>query len=337
MFDHRLAALTEWVAQVLRGERCSLRPASADASFRRYFRVHRGDATTLIAMDAPPDKEDCGPYVRVARAFRALGLNVPDIVGQDLPRGFLLITDLGDRLYLDALDAGSAERLYRDAISALVRLQSAPAERIAWLPRYDAGLLHREMELFREWYLGRHLGLALNYSQQAALDAIFAQLGAAAVEQPHVAVHRDYHSRNLLVTETDNPGVLDFQDAVFGPVTYDLVSLLRDCYIAWPDEQVRAWVRGYRALAGGAGVPVGRDEAEFLRWFDLMGVQRHLKACGIFARLYHRDGKSNYLKDIPRTLGYVRAVAARYAELGRLEELLRDVSAAENRLAAKPA
>ncbi len=335
MSDHRLAALTEWVTRVLRDPRCTLRPASVDASFRRYFRVHRGDGTTLIAMDAPPDKEDCRPYIRIAQAFRTFGLNVPEIIAHDLERGFLLVTDLGDRLYLAALNAASVERLYQDAMQSLVRLQRVPPEAVAWLPPYDADLLHREMALFRDWYLVRHLGLTLTDGQHAVLDATFARLCDAALEQPRVAVHRDYHSRNLTVTAKNNPGILDFQDAVIGPVTYDLVSLLRDCYIAWPAEQVRAWALGYRAAAARAGVAVGHDEAVFLRWFDLMGVQRHLKAAGIFARLYHRDGKPSYLKDIPRTLDYVRAVAARYAELAGLAELVQAASAEDRR--AKPA
>lgn len=319
--DLRLAALSDWAARVLRDPLCTVHPASADASFRRYFRVRTTSDTSFIAMDAPPEKEDCRPYVRVARGFRALGLNVPEIIAEDLPRGFLLITDFGDRLYLSALDASTAERLYQDAMCALVRLQGAAPADVAWLPLYDAELLRREMELFREWYLRRHLGLSLGAREQSVLDATFDLLTDSALAQPRVAVHRDYHSRNLLVTDVDNPGILDFQDAVYGPVTYDLVSLLRDCYIAWPREQVEAWVGGHRARAAAAGIPVGPDDAVFLRWFDLMGVQRHLKATGIFARLNHRDGKPNYLQDIPRAMGYVTEVASRYPELAGLSAL----------------
>ncbi|HEX7043518.1 MAG TPA: phosphotransferase [Burkholderiales bacterium] len=335
--DSRLAALSEWVAATLGDSRCDIRPASADASFRRYFRVRDSRGRTLIAMDAPPEKEDCGPYVRIARALRALGLNVPEIHAQDLERGFLLISDLGDRLYLAALEPGSADALYGDALRALVRLQCARLADFAWLPPYDAPLLRREMELFREWYLGRHLGLALTPAQHAVLDAAFEALTANALAQPRVVVHRDYHSRNLLVTARDNPGILDFQDAVIGPATYDLVSLLRDCYVAWPRERVEAWVREYRALAAAAGIGVGGDAVEFQRWFDLMGVQRHLKAAGIFARLNHRDGKPGYLKDIPRTLGYVREVAAHHPELADLGALLADLPAVEARAAGNPA
>jgi aminoglycoside/choline kinase family phosphotransferase len=327
--DDRLDALSAWVARTLNDSRCTVQPASGDASFRRYFRVRTTTGESFIAMDAPPEKEDCRPYVRIARVFRGIGLNVPEILAQDLARGYLLVTDLGDRLYLDALSDDNVEALYRDAMRALLKLQCDASPDSAGLPLYDAELLHREMELFREWYLRRHLRLDLSPAQAAVLDEVFARLTACALEQPRVVVHRDYHSRNLLVTETNNPGILDFQDAVFGPVTYDLVSLLRDCYIAWPRERVEAWVRKYRDRAGRAGVSVGRDERCFLRWFDLMGVQRHLKASGIFARLHHRDGKPNYLKDIPRVLNYMHDVASRYPELDGLTALLRAIPAVD--------
>lgn len=327
--DDRLDALSVWVAQVLGDSRCTLQPASGDASFRRYFRVRTTNGASFIAMDAPPEKEDCRPYVRIARAFRAIGLNVPEILAQDLVRGYLLVTDLGDRLYLDAVSDDTVEALYQDAMRALLKLQRDASPDSAGLALYDAELLHREMELFREWYLCRHLRLDLSPAQAAVLDDVFARLTGCALEQPRVVVHRDYHSRNLLVTETNSPGILDFQDAVFGPVTYDLVSLLRDCYIAWPRERVEAWARKYRDHAHRAGVSVGRDERCFLRWFDLMGVQRHLKASGIFARLHHRDGKPNYLKDIPRVLNYMQDVASRYPELEGLTALLRAIPAVD--------
>lgn len=272
-------------------------------------------------MDAPPDKEDCGPFIRIAQALLGLGLNVPQIIAQDLKRGLLLLSDLGDRLYLSELSERSVEPLYGDAMEALLRLQRGSAS-LTWLPPYDAPLLRREMELFREWYVGRHLGLALSAKQNAALDTSFERLTTSALEQPRVAVHRDYHSRNLMMTATNNPGILDFQDAVYGPVTYDLVSLLRDCYIAWGRERVETWVVRYYRQARVAGIAVGADESQFLRWFDWMGVQRHLKATGIFARLNHRDGKPGYLKDIPRTLGYVVEVTSQYPELKELSEFL---------------
>jgi aminoglycoside/choline kinase family phosphotransferase len=335
MSDQRLAALSTWVRRILDDARCTLRPASEDASFRRYFRVQMANGKTFVAMDAPPDKEDCRPYVSIARAFRVLGLNVPDILAQDAERGFLLITDLGDRSYLDALGESTVERLYDDAMAALVRLQVGSGS-VTWLPPYDTALLQREMELFREWYLRRHLGLNLDDRQNAVLDATFQMLTEAALDQPRVAVHRDYHSRNLMVTPENNPGILDFQDAVYGPVTYDLVSLLRDCYVAWDRERVEAWVGGYHGRARRAGVAVGDDVKRFMRWFDWMGVQRHLKATGIFARLNHRDHKPGYLKDIPRTLRYVLDVAARYPEFDELSALLGKVGVTQGVARAMP-
>ena len=282
-------------------------------------------------MDAPPDKGDMHSYVAIARRFHALGLNVPEVLEENHDLGFFLITDLGDQLYLRHLSDRTVERLYGDAMGALVVLQAGSFTQAAgkFLPDYDETLLRREMEIFREWYLGRHLGLKLAAGQQAALDETFTLLARAALSQPRVWVHRDYHSRNLMVTGRNNPGILDFQDAVRGPVTYDLVSLLRDCYIAWPREQVEDWVKGYHDLALQSGIPAGEDDAQFLRWFDLMGVQRHLKAIGIFARLNHRDGKPGYLSDIPRTLGYVQEVSARYPELQPLNALLRELKLTE--------
>lgn len=324
--DPRLDALTRWVGDVLSDRSGELRPASVDASFRRYFRVHaRHD--TYIAMDAPPEREDAGRYVRIARAFRALGLNVPEILAEDFERGFLLVSDLGSLPYLEALNAGTVERLYGDALGALVVLQAGSHVEPGLLPAYDAALLQRELAIFPEWYVGRHLGRELTAAQRSALSQVFDRLVASALDQPRVWVHRDYHSRNLMVTAKNNPGILDFQDAVEGPVTYDLVSLLRDCYIAWPCEQVEEWAKGYYELAVQSGIPVGDSETLFLEWFDLMGVQRHLKAAGIFARLLHRDGKEGYLADVPRTLGYVSEVSARYPALRPLGLLLEELGA----------
>ena len=323
--DKRFEVLKEWTGRVLGAGAFDIRTASADASFRRYFRVTQGQRR-LIVMDAPPDQGGMHSYVSIARHFHALGLNVPEVLEQDHERGFLLITDLGEQLYLGSLNEQTVERLYGDALGALIVLQagtSATADK--FLPDYDEALLLREMEIFREWYLGRHLGLRLSAGQKRVLDEVFAQLARSALAQPRVWVHRDYHSRNLMVTRLNNPGILDFQDAVLGPVTYDLVSLLRDCYIAWPRERVEDWVKGYHELALQSGIPAGEDDAGFLRWFDLMGVQRHLKASGIFARLNHRDGKPGYLADIPRTLGYVHEVSARYPELQPLQALLREL------------
>jgi len=322
--DKRYEALRTWVGRILAAQNGDLRPASVDASFRRYFRVSAG-GESFIAMDAPPEKEDSRPYVAIAQRLHALGLNVPRILEQDLAQGFLLLSDLGDRLYLPHLSEATVERLYGDALGALVVLQTGTFTADAagfFLPDYSEALLLREMELFRDWYLGRHLGLSLNRAQSRVLEQVFEILIRSARAQPQAWVHRDYHSRNLLITGYNNPGIVDFQDAVLGPVTYDLVSLLRDCYIAWPRERVEEWAKGYYTLALESGIPVGEDEAQFLTWFDLMGVQRHLKASGIFARLYHRDGKPGYLPDIPRTLGYVIDVAARRAELEPLAALL---------------
>lgn len=297
----------------------ALEPASSDASFRRYWRTG-GQGNTIIIMDAPPEHEDCGRFADLAQELRAIGLNTPEIYAQDRANGFLACSDLGDRLYLAELDDQSADRLYGDALAALAVIQARGAT--DGLPVYDAPFLHRELEIFREWFLIRHLGLSLSPAEQAGWDRACGHLVASALEQPQVYVHRDYHSRNLMITDPPSPGILDFQDAVVGPVTYDLVSLLKDCYIAWQPERVTDWALGYLRLATRSGILPELDPARFLRWFDLMGTQRHLKACGIFARLKHRDAKPHYLNDIPRTLGYVRAVTAHYPELDDLDRLL---------------
>jgi len=316
--DSRLAALTHWVVDTLGFAGSRIEPASADASFRRYFRVARG-SDTYIVMDAPPDKEDLRPFVGVARTLAAMGLNVPIVLARDEPQGFLLLSDLGTRQYLDELAAErDVERLYADALQALVTLQTTDDGAARRLPPYDRALLLREMDLMPEWFLVRHLGLDVGAPDRALLHRTFDTLADAALAQPRTFVHRDYHSRNLLLCEDANPGILDFQDAVYGPVTYDAVSLLKDCYVAWPQARVRGWVLGYREMLLEAGVSLGGDGRGdpdgFVRWFDLMGLQRHIKVLGIFARLFHRDGKAGYLKDLPRVLDYVRAAAAAYPE-----------------------
>jgi aminoglycoside/choline kinase family phosphotransferase len=273
-------------------------------------------------MDAPPDKEDTGPFVRIAQQFRKIGLNVPEVIEQDLDNGFLLLSDLGQQTYLGLLDAGNVERLYGDAMDALMVLQIGTDTDPDFLPKYDRRLLLDEMALFRDWLLRQHLGLDLNDEQLRSLQDSFDFLASSTLEQPSVWVHRDYHSRNLMKTERHNPGILDFQDAVSGPVTYDLVSLLKDCYIDWPREQVESWVKAYHRLSLESGLRITKDEQEYLRWFDLMGVQRHLKASGIFARLYHRDGKTGYLADIPRTVGYISQLRDHYPELMPLIEMI---------------
>jgi aminoglycoside/choline kinase family phosphotransferase len=321
--DPRLDLLRHWLESQLGWRGCGLAPASADASFRRYFRVTH-DGATVIAMDAPPGKEDVGPYLRVAGLLEAVGVNAPRPIARNAEDGFLLLTDLGSTTYLEALgQANRAEALYRDAIVALVRIQAGGRDHVAALPPYDERLLRTEMRLFPDWLLARHLGIELDAGVAATLESAADLLVANALEQPLVFVHRDYHSRNLMVVEGANPGILDFQDAMHGPLTYDLVSLLRDCYVAWPQERVLAWARDFRRLAASAGLETGADEAQFLRWFDLMGVQRHLKAAGIFARLWHRDGKPGYLPDVPRTLGYIVEACARHEDLAALGDLVR--------------
>jgi len=320
--DSRLARLTQWVTEDLGFGGCSIAPASVDASFRRYFRVTR-DTDSYIVMDAPPDKEDSAPFLKVARLLAGMDLNVPIVLARDMDRGFLLLSDLGSRQYLDELPKpGAAERLYADALMALRTMQTADPSVARELPRYDRALLLREMELMPEWFLRHHLGMTIDTEERSMLSALFESLVQAAASQPAVFVHRDYHSRNLLVTPQDNPGILDFQDAVLGPVTYDLASLLKDCYIAWPPARVRAWVLEYREklLEGGFALTAGA--AEFIRWFDLTGLQRHIKVLGIFARLFYRDGKPQYLKDLPRTLDYVRDTASSYAESAPFADFL---------------
>lgn len=322
--DQRKMQLIEWLQPQLGNKVFTIEPASADASFRRYFRVLT-DATSFIVMDAPPEQEDTLPFVRIARRFREIGLNVPEILAEDGKLGFLLLGDLGNRTYLSGLTDASVERLYGDALGALMVLQVGTYTEPQFLPAYSQKLLLDEMELFRDWLLVRHLGQSLTDEQQRLLDDSFDLLMKSAMEQPAVWVHRDYHSRNLMRTTRHNPGILDFQDAVSGPITYDLVSLLKDCYIEWPREQVISWVKGYHQLARQSGLQLADDDRQFLRWFDLMGVQRHLKAAGIFARLYHRDGKPGYLADIPRTLKYVADLDDCYPEIKPLVELIQSL------------
>ena len=320
--DSRLAALTEWLRLQLGKLPEALRPASSDASFRRYFRVWNGP-DTYIAMDAPPPVEDVRPFVRIARLMRDAGICTPKIHAMEEASGFLLLDDFGSENYLDRLDDTTADRLYGDAMESLARLQTGVDTGVCGLPDYDESLLRAEMNLFRDWFVGKLLGLPASMGRDECLERTWRLLIASALGQPRVCVHRDYHSRNLMVTPSDNPGILDFQDAVIGPVTYDLVSLLRDCYVAWPQHRVDGWVTEYHERLGEHGFAAGSRE-EFVRWFDLMGVQRHLKAVGIFARLKLRDGKGGYLKDIPRTLNYVVTIAERYPELSEFVHILRE-------------
>lgn len=311
----REARIRNWLSDLWGTREFDLALASGDASFRRYFRATMRGGETLIVMDAPPEKEDCRPFVDVSVRLERTGVHVPHIHAQDLEHGFLLLEDLGDRLYLGELDPETADELYRDAIASLLQIQRGNTK---GLPLYDRELLEREMALFPDWLLGTHLDLALDRGERRMLDETFEHLVRNALAQPQVLVHRDYHSRNLLLTDGNSPGVIDYQDAVFGPISYDLVSLLRDCYIAWPSQRVADWMDLYTQQAVAAGILLAEDAANIPRWFDLMGAQRHLKAAGIFARLNHRDGKPGYLADIPRTLGYVVAAAREQPELADL-------------------
>ena len=314
----RYALVQDWLSRQLPGRTFSLAPASADASFRRYFRVALPDAT-LIVMDAPPEQEDCRPFIRVAGLMAAAGLNVPAVLAQDLAQGFLLLSDLGSTTYLAALDDDNADALFSDAIDALIRWQLASREGV--LPPYDETLLRRELDLFPEWYLRRHLGIELDALQRESLEAVFRLILSNNLAQPGTYVHRDYMPRNLMLTEP-NPGVLDFQDAVYGPITYDVASLFKDAFISWEEQRVLDWTIRYWERAKLAGLPVNGDFGEFYRDFEWMGLQRHLKVLGIFSRICHRDGKPTYVKDTPRFLGYVRAVAGRYVPLSPLLRLL---------------
>ena len=314
--------MTEWLAGFDELADAEIAVASSDASFRRYFRVTTA-ATSRIVMDAPPGREDCRPFVRVAGYLERMGLNSPRVLQADYERGFLLLTDLGSTLYLDALrrNPRDADALYGDAMRALGTLQAEGMRQKDELPPYDRELLEFELSLFRDWLCARHLGIVLSESDESSWRSCCAFLVDSALAQPRAFVHRDFHSRNLLVTDRDNPGILDFQDAVNGPLTYDLVSLLKDCYVRWPAAQVHDWAMSFYASLD-AGVTGDLDAAAFWRSFELMGVQRHLKAAGIFARLLHRDGKSSYLRDVPRTLEYVAEVAVRYDELAFLARLV---------------
>ena len=320
--DTRRAALSGWLAAQLRASRFSLEPASEDASFRRYWRARLEDGRSFVVMDAPPDKEDCRPFVRVAGLLRAAGVHAPEIFAQDHGLGFLLLADLGTTPYLEALTADNAARLFADATEALLRWQLATRQ--GELPPYDEALLRREMNLFPEWYIAQHLKIDLSLDQKRSLENIFALLAKDALAQPRVYVHRDYMPRNLMVCEP-NPGVLDFQDAVLGPITYDMVSLLRDAFISWDEERVLDWGVRYWEKAKRAALPVMADFPEFWRAFEWMGLQRHLKVLGIFARIRYRDGKPKYLEDTPRFIGYARAVATRYRELAPLARLLDEI------------
>ena len=300
----------------------TLAPASADASFRRYFRIESKNPTypTLIVMDAPPQHEPLDAFIEIDLLLFEAGLHVPQILEKNIEDGFLLLSDLGHKTYLEALNNESANALYRDAIHALVQMQLASKPNV--LPNYDQALLQRELDLFPEWYLKQHLQVELSPIQTAQMQQAFALIIENNLAQEKVFVHRDFHSRNLMVTDQNNPGILDFQDAVYGPITYDAASLWRDAYIAWPEEMVIDWVIQFWEEGRKSGLPMPSDFGQFYRDFEWMGLQRHLKVLGIFARLFHRDGKDGYLKDIPLVLDYAIATANRYIELKPLARIL---------------
>jgi N-acetylmuramate 1-kinase len=314
-----------WIAAALSVDPLSfeLQPASADASFRRYYRLHVG-GHSIIAMDASAERASCVPFVHIARLLAQGGVNVPTLLAENLAQGWLLLSDLGNQTYLDVLNAENADELFDAAIGTLIAQQqiACPAE----LPKYDAALLRRELELFPEWYLQRHLGLTIDAKLRTQLDEVFDTLIAQVLLQPQVLVHRDFMPRNLMISET-LPGVLDFQDAVCGPISYDAICLFKDAFISWPEARVETWLKNYWQRAQAAKLPVPNSFDKFYADCDYMGAQRHLKVIGIFARICHRDGKPKYVGDVPRFFDYLRGVCARRNELSALAELLDKISA----------
>lgn len=310
----------QWLSDYFTHANFTIEPASEDASFRSYYRV-KSSSKSYILMDAPPAHEDCKPFIKVLNLLYKHQVNVPQIFAQDLSTGFLLLSDFGDELYLSQLNQSTATTLYQDAINTIHQIQTIDAQEL--IPAYDAKLLNHEMVLFKDWFIGEHLGLELTDNQSQILTKTFNLLLENALEQPQVMVHRDYHSRNLMITQENAPGVIDFQDAVFGPITYDLASLLKDCYISWSDELIESlchyFIKGSSQLAD-------VDDNQFMRWFDFMAAQRHLKAIGIFCRLNYRDGKPGYLNDIPRTMNYLLNTASKYPDLAEFSQLLNQIN-----------
>lgn len=317
--DARIQAMQLWLEEVLPGASAQIEPLNNDASFRRYFRVHR-EGERFVVMDAPPEFESTGSFVTIVEAWSVLGIHVPEIIADDAAQGFILLEDLGDRLYLSELNTDTATTLYQNAFETLHSIQSCSDIPNYVLPKYDTDLLLKEMRLYSSWYIEQYLDRSLNAAQERVLTNAFNLLIENALAQPQVCVHRDYHSRNLMILNDDQVGVLDFQDAVWGPITYDLVSLLRDCYIDWPQPTILDWARDYyEVVKERHGI---ENFEQFMKWFDWMGVQRHLKCIGIFARLKIRDGKSNYLQYIPRIENYLLDVTDRHEELDALRDLI---------------
>lgn len=317
--DIRLKQINSWLHNDLKIGNYTIKPASADASFRRYFRIilDNQQNESLIIMDAPPDKEDCAAFIDITNRLIDSGVNAPEVKAYSAENGFLLLSDLGSVMYLDKLNEDNANHLYHAAIDSLITMQSKAST--TELPEYNETLLQQEMSLFTDWLLEKHLGLSIEGDW---LQDTFSLLAQSALDQPQVFVHRDYHSRNLTWQADQPPGILDFQDAVLGPISYDLVSILRDCYIKWPEDRLVNWVTYYCDKVRQNDLLPNFSNAEFTRWFDLMGIQRHLKASGIFARLWHRDDKKDYLKDIPCTLSYIEEVSHKYSELKELNKFL---------------
>jgi aminoglycoside/choline kinase family phosphotransferase len=318
--DVRLAGLHQWLQTVFPCDDSDLVPLSGDASFRRYFRVVR-NGDSRIAVDSPPASEKIDAFIGIAGAYAAQGLQVPKVIAADTQQGYLLLSDLGNELYSVHLSSANVDSLYLAAIETLVKIQQTSREAYPF-PLYDESLLMAECQLFSEWYLGKYLNVVLSAREEAMLESTFARLVEVALEQPNTVVHRDYHSRNLLILPDSEVGVVDFQDAVIGPITYDLVSLLKDCYITWPASNVINWAQRYFEKAREAGIFHDVTMAQFLRWFDLMGVQRHLKCMGIFARLALRDNKTGFLADIPRLADYILSASSRHPQLNGLAKLL---------------
>jgi aminoglycoside/choline kinase family phosphotransferase len=317
--QQRQQEIVEWLRALMPGRDFSLAPASADASFRRYLRATFEDDSSRIVMDAPPGHEDVKPWLHVQQLFHDAGTHVPEVFASDVERGYLLISDLGSTTYLAGITNANADAHYRAAIDTLIRIQLA--SKPDQLPPYDRVLLKRELDLFPDWYLAKHVELDLTESQSSQLAAVFEKIMVVNLAEPSVYVHRDYHSRNLMVTDP-NPGIVDFQDAVYGPISYDLVSLFKDAYVEWPEERTLDWLVRYWQAAKKAGLPVRADFGEFHRDYEWMGVQRHIKVLGIFARLCHRDGKDGYLKNMPLVARYLRAACERYRELTPLLRIL---------------
>lgn len=320
--DERQAVLTGWLQEDCGLSDVVLVPMKGDASFRRYFRAKTRTGTHVV-MDAPPPRENCRPFVAISHALCARGLHAPAILAADINQGFLLLTDFGDETYLTGLTADNADGLYRRALSALAVLQGCRDVADWTIPLFGADWMWNEWEWFTEWFAGKLVGIEMG-DQRAWLDTCLAKIITSALEQPQVFMHRDFHSANLMVLPDHQVGILDFQDAFIGPVTYDLVSLLRDCYIAWPEEQVMTWVHLYVDQLIALGVLTASDRAQFIRWFDWMGMERHLKALFTFSRKAIRDSQPHYLRHVPRALHYLITVSAKYDEMKPLHLFLRD-------------